>query len=413
MVSRTERKLTTRQVAALSEPGRYPDGGGLYLDVTAAGNGQDAKPRKRWLWRYRRAGGRRDMGLGPADEVTLAAARADRDKWRDVLRSGRDPIDERDRERARMARVGVTFGDVATAHIAGLTHYKNPRHRDAWTITLDMHAAALKTRPVADVSTADVLAVLTPMWQTLPSTAQLVRSRIEAILDAARALGHIEEGRANPARWRGHLDKLLPRQRGGVQHHPAMEWGDVPAFVKRLRAANFPAARALEFLILTATRTRETLGARWEEIDLDGKVWTIPADRMKAAVPHRVPLTARALDVLAQVKAARPSAWVFHGVRPREPMSDRTLSALMRRWEIDATVHGFRSSFSSWRRAETSFDRELAELALAHAVGDTTERSYQRDDALERRRALMDHWASFIEGDRGGAVIPMRAQTRP
>ena len=406
MATRIEKRLTSRGVMAATKAGRYPDGGGLYLVVSP--------PRKSWMWRYRRFDKRREMGLGSADRVTLAEARAERDKWRDVLLTGRDPIDQRERNRTvEAARRSVTFGDVATAHIAGLTHYKNTRHRDAWTITLDMHAATLKTRPVADVSTADVLAVLTPIWQTLPSTAQLVRSRIEAILDAARALGHIEDGRANPARWRGHLDKLLPRQRGGVQHHPAMEWGDVPAFVQRLRAANFPAARALEFLILTATRTRETLGARWEEIDLDAKVWTIPADRMKAAVPHRVPLTARALEVLAEVKAARPSAWVFHGVRPREPMSDRTLSALMRRWEVKATVHGFRSSFSSWRRAATSFDRELAELALAHAVGDTTERSYQRDDALERRRVLMDHWAAFIEGDRGARVIPMRAQTRP
>ncbi|MGO9430571.1 tyrosine-type recombinase/integrase [Rhodoblastus sp.] len=412
---RSERRLTARQVSALTAPGRYPDGGGLYLEVKAPSKGgDDEKGRKTWLWRYRRAGKRRDMGLGAVDDVTLAEVRAEREKWRDVLRTGADPIEERAREKAKMLRRGLTFGEAADAYIAErLGHYKRARHREAWKQTLDAYAGALRPKPVADISTADVLGAVAPIWLSKSPTAKELRRRIETIIDSARALGHIDEARANPARWRGHLDKLLPRQKPGVAHFRAMDWREVPAFIQRLRAANFAGARALEFLILTATRTNETLGAEWPEVDLDASVWTIPKERMKAGREHRVPLPARAVEILRQVKETRPSQFLFHGVRPRETMSERTLSAILHRWKVPATVHGFRSAFSDWRGEATNFPSELAEVALAHVVGDSTERAYRRGDALERRKALMDAWAKFIDGKSGATVIPLRARKQP
>ncbi len=397
-MARVEKRLTTREVAAFSAPGLYGDGGGLYLDVDAGG--------KRWFWRYRRAGGRRQMGLGTVADVTLAEARAARDKWRAVLKAGLDPIDERDRERARLEHKGITFGEAADTYIAErLGHYKREEHRHAWTRTLADYAGALRSKPVDEITTADVLGAISPIWLTKPATAQDVRVRIEKIIDSARALGHIDEARANPARWRGHLDKLLPRQTRAVEHRRAMDWREVPAFVQRLRAANFAGARALEFCILTATRTRETLQAEWGEFDLEAGVWTIPKGRMKAGAEHRVPLSARAVEILREMKRDRAeSQFPFHGVRPREPMCDRTLFAILTRWEIGVTVHGFRSSFSDWRGDATSFPHELAEAALAHVVGDATERAYRRSDALDRRRALMTAWADFL-GGQGATVI--------
>jgi len=242
----------------------------------------------------------------------------------------------------------------------------------------------------------------------VPETASRLRGRIETVLDAAKAKGHIGRNEANPARWRGHLDKLLPRpsklSRG---HHAAMPYADVPAFVAEIRQRAATAARALEFCILTATRSSEALRAAWEEIDLDAKVWTIPAERMKAGRPHRVPLSGRAAEILKEMGAGRSGDFVFPGQRPGRPLSNMALEMFLRRAQSEYTTHGFRSSFRDWAGNETTFPRELAEHALAHVIGDKAEQAYRRSDALTRRRELMEAWARYCEGGQRDNVVVM------
>jgi integrase len=241
-----------------------------------------------------------------------------------------------------------------------------------------------------------VLRVLKPHWQRIPETAARLRSRIEKVLDAARAKGY-REGE-NPARWRGHLDTLLPpRQKLTRGHYAAMPYAELPAFMTRLRACEGMAAQALEFAILTAARSGEVLGLRWSEIDLGAKVWTVPATRIKAGREHRVPLSPRALAIIEGLWPVRVSEFVFPGHRSDRPLGDMALHMVLKRMEIPYTVHGFRSSFRDWCGEATNFPREVAEAALAHVVGDETERAYRRGDALEKRRKLMDAWATYCE----------------
>jgi integrase len=404
---RLEKRLTSKQVES-AKPGRWPDGGGLYLDVDAE--------RKRWLWRYRFAGRRRDMGLGSSSDVTLAQARAERDRWRAFIVEGKDPIDVRAQAKGAALIPHpklATFGEVATAYLAEHEQgWRNEKHRAQWRMTLEVHAKKLWTKPVAEVSTAHILEVLKPIWQETPETASRLRGRIEAVLDAAQALGHVEEGRANPARWKGHLAKLLAkRQRLSRGHHAAMAFVGVPEFVASLRVEESIGARALEFLILTAARTGEVIGATWEEIA--GDVWTVPKERMKAGREHRVPLSSRALEVLRDLatvskdQSTRPSsspAFVFPGLRPGRPQSNMVFAMALRRRGLNVTAHGFRSSFRDWAGDETTFPRELIEAALSHVIGDKAEQAYRRSDAIDRRRELMDAWNRYLEGSAANVI---------
>jgi integrase len=403
-MARQLNKLSARAIANLVKPGRHSDGGGLYLSISK----DSSTLRRRWTFLYRRrgssgdegAGKLREMGLGNLATVSLAKARALATQCRSDLADGLDPIATRE-ARGKLQRGVPTFGKCADDLLATKeAAWRNATHRHQWRRALIEEAAALRSKPVDKVSTEDILGVLQPLWQSKHETATRLRARIEAVIDAARARGHLLPNTANPARWRGHLDKLLPPRRKNKErrHHAAMAFAEVPAFIGRLREREAVAALALEFIILTAARTGEALGARWSEIDMKAKVWTVPAERMKRGVEHRVPLCQRAIEILhAMSKVARGNL-VFPAYRSDRPMSNMACSMLLRRLKVEtATTHGFRSSFRDWAGELTSFPREVAEAALAHAVGDETERAYRRGDALEKRRKLMDAWAAFLE----------------
>jgi integrase len=290
--------------------------------------------------------------------------------------------------------------------------WRNEKHAKQWETTLESDASALARVPVNQIETDDVLRVLKPIWLAKPETAGRVRGRIERVLDAAAAKGF--RSGENPARWKGHLDQLLPqRKKLSRGHHSALPYADVPGFMDRLAKREGMAAKALGFLILTAARSGEVRGARWEEMDLEAAVWTVPADRMKAGREHRVPLSARAVEMLREVEpisGKSPSALVFPGQKGR-PLSDMSLAAVLRRMDCGHTVHGFRSSFRDWAGEVSTFPREIAEAALAHVVGDATERAYRRGDALDKRRKLMDAWAGYaLTAEAPSAsVVPLRA----
>ena len=285
--------------------------------------------------------------------------------------------------------------------------FRNDKHTAQWASTLRTDAASLADKGLDEITTEDVLAVLKPIWLTKNETASRVRGRIERVLDAAKARG-LRTGE-NPARWRGHLANLLPkRQKLQRGHHAAMPYRDVPGFLNLLRVSDGVSARALEFLILSASRSGEVLGAQWPEIDRDGKVWTVPGGRMKAGREHRVPLTNRMLKILDEMELIRSGPFIFPGQKRGRPLSGMAMEMLLRRMKIEnATVHGFRSAFRDWAAEETSFPREVAEAALAHIVGDATERAYRRGDALEKRRMLMDAWADFVDLRKPANVLSM------
>ncbi len=404
-MARAMNKLSARTVATLAKQGRHSDGGGLYLSISD----DHATVRRRWVLLFRWHGKLKEMGLGPAATVSLAQARELAEKWRRELHAGRNPLDAREAER-RAAQGVRTFGEVAAAFYNAKSHdWRNAKVRAQWMTTLERYAARLMPMAVNDISTDDVLAVLQPIWTTKAETASRVRGRIEAVIDAARARGLIQPNKANPARWRGHLSHLLPKRRKLTRgHHPAMPFRDVPPFIARLREREAIAATALEFLILTAARTAEVLGARWAEIDLDAAIWTVPARRMKGAREHRVPLSGQALEILNRMAKLRDGDFVFPSARAGRPLSGMAMEMCLRRMKVEGvTVHGFRSSFRDWAGDSTQFPRELAEAALAHVAGDETERAYRRGDALERRRKLMQAWGTFCEPDLHRTVIPM------
>jgi integrase len=394
------KKLSARSAATIVEPGRHSDGDGLYLNVTPSGA-------RSWLFMWKWDGKRREMGLGSAAGVSLARARELASECRAQVAAGVDPIEARDAA-AGIKREKPTFGAVADALIAAKeSEWRNEKHRAQWRTSLTEFAMPLRSRPVDEIDTAAVLAVLTPLWQAKPETASRVRGRIEAVLDAAKAQGH--RSGENPAAWRGHLAHLLPK-RGKLTrgHHAAMDYRDVPPFLAKLRECDVIAAMALEFCILTATRSGEVYGARWSEIDMAAKVWTVPAPRMKAAREHRVPLSDRALAIVEKLSETRTGDFVFPSPRGQRPLSHVAMAKVMRRLEVErATVHGFRSAFRDWAGNETHFPREIAEAALAHVVGDKAEQAYRRGDALEKRRALMDAWAVYCEPKSESNVVPM------
>ncbi len=349
---------------------------------------------------YVRQGKQREAGLGSAAKggVSLKAARDKAAEGRAMLKAGVDPLDEWNKPAAEeVPTFGEAADDFLEAHSGG---WRNDKHKAQWTMTLTRYCEPIRATPVDAIDTEAVLSVLKPLWTRAPETASRLRGRIEAVLDAAKARGFIGRNEANPARWRGHLDKLLPKRAKLTRgHHAAMPYADVPAFVASLRERPAMAARALEFCILTAARSGEALAARWDEIDLDGKVWTVPAERTKAAREHRVPLSDRAIAILKEMerrangrlRLSRPAfrlAAFGHGVR-------NAVAA----HRLAFTAHGFRSSFRDWAGNETHFPRELAEHALAHVIGDKAEQAYRRSDALARRRELMDAWARHCKGE--------------
>jgi integrase len=388
-MARQVKRLSTRAVATLTKPGRHADGDGLYLVIDQSGA-------RRWLFLFRWGGKLKEMGLGGVSSVSLSDARKKAADARRTLARGRNPIEER--RAAAAARDGrTTFGVFADKLVEDLAHgFRSAKHLAQWSMTLTIYAAALRTKPLDAIGTDDVLGVLAPIWQTRHATASRLRGRIERVLDAAKAKG-LRSGE-NPARWRGHLDKLLSGRRKLMRgHHAAMEYPDVPAFVCELREREAVAGMALEFCILNASRSGEVLGAKWPEIDRPAKVWTVPAERMKSGREHRVPLTLRALEIIERAETIRVGEFVFPGQRRGRPLSPMSMQLVLRRMRVEnATVHGFRSSFRDWAGECTAFPREVAEGALAHTIGDETERAYRRGDALEKRRKLMEAWAAFL-----------------
>ncbi|WP_082501346.1 site-specific integrase [Methylobacterium sp. Leaf88] len=378
-------KLSARAVQTLTEPGRHSDGGGLYLNVTLTGA-------KSWLFMWKVAGRRREMGLGSARDVSLSKARELAVRARQQVIEGRDPLAEREQ------RTSITFGEAADALIESMaSSWRNAKHCAQWKMTLNVYARPLRAKSVSEITTDDVLRVLTPLWRTKPETASRLRGRIERTLDFAKARGMLQS--ENKARWRGHLDKLLPKPAKLTRgHHRAMPFEDVPEFMARLRTMGGVAPRALELAVLTGGRTSEVLGARWAEFDLPARIWVVPAARMKGGRLHRVPLSDSACAVLQTMTALPVSEYVFPGQKPGRPLSTMALEAVLRRMKIDVTPHGFRSSLRDWAGETTAFPREIAEAALAHVVGDATERAYRRGDALERRRLLMQAWAEHCDG---------------
>ena len=395
--------LSARRVTALlsgGKPRRHGDGGCLYLQV----NGPD---RGSWVFMPKRGGKQRPIGLGSARDVSLKDARDLAEACRRAASLGRDP-----KTVLAEAAGELTFDTAARELIHNMSPgWRNARHRAQWGMTLlgEMlandgsikktrydYCAAIRSKPLSKVTTEDALRVLKPLWQTRPETANRLRGRCERVWDFAKARGHCSG--ENPFCWRGHLDKLLPKRPLSMRgHHKAMPFADVSAFVGGLRAMKgIGAARALEFAILTAARSGEVRGARWDEIDLQVKVWTVPAHRMKGGREHRVPLSDRAMAILNELHQARISDSVFPGFKRGHPLSDTALEAVVRRAKVDVTVHGFRSSFRDWAGDTTPFARDVVEAALAHAIENKTEAAYRRSDALEKRRALMAAWARLL-----------------
>jgi integrase len=374
--------LNARKVET-APPGIYADGNGLYLCVSAS-------KRRTWVFRFSWRGRRPEMGLGSlAADVGLAEARRAALEARKDLADGRNPIDAR-REKRRVAASKPTFGQVADALLeAKAAEWRNKKHREQWRIALTETTVTLRARLVDEIDTEAVLGAHKPLWSDKAETASRLRGRIEAVLDYAKAQGH--RGGENPARWRGHLAHLLPK-RGKLArgHHAAMAYQDVPAFMSHLRQVAAVPARALEFAVLTAARSGEVYGATWGEIDLENRVWIIPAARMKAAREHRVPLCDRAIEIVRQLATVKVGEFVFPGRAARKPLSHVAMAKVLVRMGVKgATVHGFRSAFRDWAGNETRFAREVAEAALAHVIGDKAEQAYRRSDGLEKRRALM------------------------
>ncbi len=397
--SRTTHRLTARVVETLATPGRHADGGNLYLTVRPGGSRQ-------WVFLFRWRGKLKEMSLGAYPGLSLKAARDLAGYARSVIIGGNDPLEVRRRAEQEVACVPV-FGAYAISLVDRIGGgFSNGKHEQQWRNTLRTYCKPIWEKPVDKVDTLGVLACLTPIWQTKPETASRVRGRIERVLNAAKA----ESFRAgeNPAAWRGHLDATLPKHgklsRG---HHAALPYGDMSAFMAELRSRDAIAAIALEFLILTAARTAEALEARWTEFDLEGGLWTVPADRMKARREHRVPLSRAALAIVNRLAESKTGEFVFFGQRPGRPLSNTAMLMLLRRMRrAGVTSHGFRSAFSDWASEVSPFNSELRETALAHTISNKAEAAYRRGDAIEKRRTMMEAWASFCEPRMGAIVVP-------
>jgi integrase len=409
MARRQTKRLTAQQIAR-AKPGMHPDGDGLYLKVAPSGS-------RSWAFRFKRHGRPREMGLGAVNVIGLAQARDLAVDARRLIAQGLDPIDSRKavqiEARSEEAKA-ITFKEFAEQFMHGrAAGLANAKHRQQWRNTMATYAfGIIGSVPVGVVDTPMVLRILQPIWSKKPETAKRVRGRIEAILDAARVQG-LRDG-INPALWRGHLSHVLPSPTKvrAVKHHAALDWRELPAFVADLRQRDGVAAQALLFAILCASRSGEVRLAQWDEIDFDAKLWTIPASRMKGKRVHRVPLSTQAMAVLtlSTPDNVKPDALIFPGANRGAPMSDMTLTAVLRRMDRgELTAHGFRSTFKDWSRERTSFSDVLSEMALAHVVGDATMRAYGRSDLIDQRRPLMAAWGDYVASSgRAAKVVPLR-----
>jgi integrase len=438
MAPTTINRLSDRRVRT-AKAGMHADGGGLYLRVTTRASGV---VNRYWLFRYSHRGTDKDrqLGIGPLDTVTLAAARAAARECREQLLAGLDPIEERNAQRASRALAdakAITFDQCRDAYIAAHhAGWRNVKHAKQWTATLNTYVSPVFGHlPVGSIDTGLVLKALEPIWTVKPETASRVRGRIESILDWARVRGY--RTGENPALWRGHLDHLLPARSKvrKVEHHPALPYERIGAFMADLLRREGTAAKALRFAILTAARTDELISMRWNEIDMAAKLWTVPPDRMKGGRQHRVALSEPALAVLHEMILGNDvkdsgKRYLFPGAKPGRPLSNMAMLELVRRMNAERKVvglpmwsdpsqgnrdvvpHGFRSSFRDWAAERTNFPREVAEAALAHIVGDETELAYRRGDLLEKRRRLMEAWAEFCSKPMtAGEAVPLRAAT--
>ena len=404
-MGRTLNRLSAVAVnTGISRRGMYHDGGGLYLQVSAGGA-------KSWIFRFMLDGRAREMGLGPVHAIPLAEARKRAAASRRMRVDGIDPIEARSAQRGQKkleAAKAMTFDACAAAYIAAHhTSWRNAKHRDQWRNTLTSYAGPVfGSLSVQSIDVGLVMKALEPIWQTKTETASRLRGRIEAVLDWATVRGY-RKGE-NPARWRGHLDKLLPARSKvrKVEHHPALPHDELADFVTAVRSQEGVASRALEFLILTAARTGEVIDARWDEVDLGEKTWIVPAARMKAGREHRVPLSAATVTVLEQMREIRESEFVFPGGKKGKPLSNMAMLAVLKRMQRrELTAHGFRSSFRDWTAESTNIPREVAEMALAHTVSDKVEAAYRRGDLFQKRREMMDGWAKFCGTGRPQAEV--------
>jgi integrase len=396
LVARTKHRLTAKAVENQKKPGLYADGGNLHLRVAPGGS-------KGWIFRFTLAGRTRDAGLGSYPSVSLAEARNEADRLRKQIAEGTDPVEARKTQRAASqaeAERVITFEQCAKAYVASHeVGWKNDKHWAQWHSTLKTYVYPVIGRlPVKAVDTSLVMQILEPIWRSKTETASRVRGRIEVILSWAKVRGY-RDGE-NPAQWRGHLDHLLPAKGKvrNVKHHPALPYSEMPTFISRLRTYSSITARALEFLVLTNTRTNETLKATWDEIDLERRLWIIPGPRMKADKEHRVPLSSRAVELLSELAEIRRSEYVFPGMKLGRPLSQMALLMLLRRMGYEqgtVTAHGFRSTFKDWVSECTNLSMEASEIALSHKVANAVEAAYRRGDMFEKRREMMEAWSAF------------------
>ena len=405
--------MTSQRLRALDvwrlPPGLHPDGAGLYLQVTS-GNGRS------WIYRYSLHNKEHRLGLGSAKAISLKRARELAGETRRLRAERVDPLQQRRElrdaqlvERAKSISFGQCAESYITAHEAG---WRNPKHRQQWRSTLSQYVyPTIGGLPVEAIDTSLILKCLEPIWRDRTETASRIRGRIESVLDYAKARGY--RNGENPARWRGHLQSLLPQPAkiNGVEHHAALPYAEIGEFMADLRRRDSTSARCLEFLILTAARTGEVIGATWNEIDLKSRVWVIPGNRMKGGREHRVPLSDRAVEIVRIMQSRRENDFVFAGMRGGG-LSNMSLLAMLRTMGRSVTAHGFRSSFRDWAAEQTNFPREVAEQALAHVLGDKVEAAYRRGDLFEKRRRLMAAWAEFCgkPSPSGGKVVNMNAR---
>lgn len=390
--------LNVKQVDKLireAKPGATADGFGLYLRITATGNAS-------WQYRYQLQGTRRTMGLGACSAVTLADARAKAAEALALVKNGKDPLKEREAQALHAVKKTKTFKDVADEYIASHRHgWKNAKHAQQWENTLTQYVhPLLGSKQVDSITTNDVLAVLKPIWQTKAETAARIRSRIELVIDAARA--HNLTDAPNPARWKGHLDKLLPkRSKTSKGHHAALDYQQMPALYQRLSGERDSlSATALAITILTACRTSEVLLADWTEVDLVSKIWVIPAKRMKAGNEHRIPLSDKVISLFERLPTRE--GYLFPGAKQGKPLSNMAMTMVLRKLgRDDLTVHGFRSTFRDWAAETTNYPNIVCEMALAHTIINAAEAAYRRGDLMDRRRMLMNDWANYTTGTMG------------
>lgn len=385
-------KLTQSFVKSVTERGTYQDGRGLMLVVNTSG--------KYWVLRYQINRERRDMGLGSFPTLSVREARHEADKNRLLINRGIDPLDRKAQEltTARQNRKD-TLKAEANRYIKAHSTGWSPRYTQQWRRSLETHIyPRLGSTPVAEITTDDVVDALSPVWLALPVTAERLRNRIELIMDASRARGLRAD--ANPARWKGHLDKLLPRQKKVIKPMRSIPYPELPGFMRRLDGEEGIGARALQLIILSCLRTREVLHARWEEFDFDNRIWTVPGARMKNGRDHRVPLNDDMLELLFELRGNNPPGTDFLFPSPRKKHAPAPLNtawrALKKMDDRSLTVHGFRSTFRTWAAEETHYAREVCELCISHTVSNRTEAAYNRGDLLEKRRDLMGEWAAMV-----------------